>query len=537
MMSQVMIVDNEEHVRNGIQTLIEWDKYGIEIAAEASDGIEALELLKRINVDILITDIRMPEMDGLSLIEHVARDYPHIKCIVMSGFDEFSYAKKAIAYGVSEYLLKPSRTQEILNAVLKLTEVIESEKRLEHTLEQLRTGFRESFPLLKEDTLRRLITLDNPPYDRLLSILSLNKIEFPNLFYGVILLQIDNFHSLQQQFVPEHIELYKYSLKNIAEETVATEYHCVAFEQQDDIVLFLNTEEWIESESIIPLIQTLQRNLQQHLKFTVSIGLGSFGASASHLKNSYREATKALNNRFYNGIGKIVNYSETIDDDSDQTSYPLQQEKAILQAALQGEKEKLTDLLREFNVALKPESSSKDQILTSTNALVFALYRFCVEKNLNTAEIFGQDLIKMNRILAQSSLDRIQSLLYDMLLSISEKLNAKKNSNKLFHSALDYIQANFNKDISRETVAREMFITPGYLSLLFKQQLKLSFLEYLHHIRIKRACDHLRDRSLKLTDIAHSVGYQDEKYFFQVFKKYSGMTPSQYRNNFESSNM
>ncbi|MNJ71281.1 HTH-type transcriptional regulator YesS [compost metagenome] len=114
---------------------------------------------------------------------------------------------------------------------------------------------------------------------------------------------------------------------------------------------------------------------------------------------------------------------------------------------------------------------------------------------------------------------------------MSEQLTTKKNSNKLFESVLSYIKQNYTKNISREDVAREVYITPGYVSLLFKQEMKTSFLDYLHKIRIDEACHKLTDQSLRIGDVAHEVGYSDEKYFFQVFKKYIGMTPNQYRNN------
>ena len=119
-------------------------------------------------------------------------------------------------------------------------------------------------------------------------------------------------------------------------------------------------------------------------------------------------------------------------------------------------------------------------------------------------------------------------------IQISELLNEKKQSNKLFESILDYIRHHYNKDIHRETVANEVFITPGYLSLLFKQQLKISFLDFLHKVRIEQACILLKDQSKRVADIALQVGYNDEKYFFQVFKKYMGMTPKQFRNTIRS---
>lgn len=530
-MISLMIVDDEERARKGIRTLIDWNSRGITIAAEARDGVEALERLRETRVDILLTDIRMPEMDGLALIEKVVSDYPHIKCVIMSGFDEFAYAQKALALGASDYLLKPSRTHEILDTVLRLIDVIETERRQVNMLEQLKTGFRESFPLLKEKTLSRLVLSDNPPLERLLETLKINGIGFPYMFFGIIVLQIDNFHMLQQKYRNEDIELFKYGMKNIAEETLSVPFRGAAFEHQDDLILIMNTEDWVSSDTLVPYVEKLQQNIKSYLKFTVSVGIGSFDKHISHLRASYTEAVKALDLRYFIGTEKIVDYTETVEEEPTDTSYPLPQEKAILQAVLAGDRAEILNRLHQFNEALKPESTSKEHVLKSTIALVFALYRFCIEKNLNTNEVFGQDLTELTHLLAHSSMDYIMQSLTDTLLKITDQLSAKKNSNKLFESVLEYIQKNYHKDISRETVAREVFITPGYLSLLFKQEMKTNFLEYLHKIRTDRACELLRNRTLRISDIAHEVGYNDEKYFFQVFKKYIGLTPSQYRNN------
>jgi two-component system response regulator YesN len=530
-MINLMIVDDEERARIGIRTLIDWHSHDISIVAEARDGAEALELLREHHVDILLTDIRMPEMDGLTLIERVGSEYPHIKCVIMSGYDEFAYAKKALAIGASEYLLKPSRRQEILDIVLKLRITIEEERKQEETLTQLKTGFRESFPLLKEKTLSRLVMADNPPYDRLLANLQINGFEFPHLFFGVIVLKFDNFHLMQRKYRNEDIELFKYGMKNIAEETLSALYLCAAFEHQDDTILIFNTEEWIGTEELIPYVEKVQHNIKNYLKFSVSVGIGSIDKDICHLRISYREAVRALDMKYFIGTEQIVDYKETVDDDPAHTSYPLHQERALLQAVMTGDHTVILTRLQQFNEALKPESTSKEHVLKSTLALFFALYRFCIEKNINTSEVFGQNLAELTHIVEHSSMDYIMQALSDALVKVGEQLNDKKNNNKLFQTILAYIQQNYDKDISRETVAREVFITPGYLSLLFKQELKTNFLDYLHKIRINQACERLHNPSLKISDIAHSVGYNDEKYFFQVFKKYIGMTPSQYRNN------
>ncbi|WP_027092278.1 response regulator [Cohnella thermotolerans] len=531
-MFRLLIVDDEERARTGIRTLIDWAAHRIEIVGEARDGAEALEMMKTNRVDILLTDIRMPVMDGLELIGRVSEAYPHTKCVIMSGYDDFTYAQKAMAAGAGHYLLKPSRRKEILDLVLKLTEEIAAERREEERLEKLRSGFRESFPFLKENALSRLALTDNPPYERLLANLKLNDIVFPYPFFGAMAVQIDNLHTIQQKYGSVDIELFKYALKNIAEETFAPLCRCAAFEHNDDLFLILNAEEWLDAKAIVPYARDIQHNSERYLKFTVSVGIGSFDKDIRHLRTSCREAVKALNARFCGGNGRIADYVEAAEEeDFSNTSYPLADEKAVLQAVAKGEEEAIRDSLQAFLASLKPESASKDNVVNSIFALYFALYRYCIEKNVNVQEVFGSQLTEITRMLARSSLEHIMASLTDTALRVGEHLNARKNNNKLFESVLAYIRDNFRKDISRESVAREVYVTPGYISYLFKQQMQTSFVDYLHRIRIEHASRLLEDNSLRISDIAHEVGYQDEKYFFQVFKKYTGMTPNQYRNN------
>ncbi|MFC4303560.1 response regulator [Cohnella boryungensis] len=529
-MMNLMIVDDEERARNGIRTLIDWDSHHIRIVAEARDGAEALELLEHTPVDILLTDIRMPEIDGLELIEQVSRLYPDIKCVIMSGYDEFAYAQKAMAIGACHYLLKPSRRQEILELVVALTEEIEKERRKSRKLEQLKEGFHQSFPLLKENTLNRLVLSENPPYARLLANLKMNDMTLPHRFFGIMVIRMDNFHSFQKRISSEDIELYKYGLKNISEEIMSPLGQCAAFERNDELILLLNTEEWLSRESLASCAESIQQNAGSYLKFTVSVGIGSMGTEVSHLRLSYQEAVRALNAAFYIGEEKIVDYMEAVEGESEHTSYPLGVEKTVLQAVIHGEEPAIRERLSAFLQALHPENASKDHVLNSIFSLFFALYRLCIEKNVNVQEVFGQNLTSITHMLERSSMDSIMSALTDTALAVGQQLNSRKNGNKLFEAVLSYIQQNSHKDISRETVAREVYITPGYVSLLFKQQMQTSFLDYLHRIRIDRACQLFKDRGLRIADVAHDVGYQDEKYFFQVFKKYTGMTPNQYRN-------
>ena len=400
-MINVMIVDDEERARTGIKSLIDWQDHNICIIAEARDGAEALDLLNVHHVDILLTDIRMPEIDGLRLIGIVKEQHPHIKSVIMSGYDDFNYAKKALSLGASDYLLKPSRRQEILETVLKLTIEIDAEKKQLMNLELLKEGFRESLPLLREKALSRLVLSEDAPYEKLLSTLELSGLVFPHPFFGIVRIQIDNYITHQNQYGTFDIELLKYGLKNISEETLSVSTYCVAFEDQDDIIVILNSEKEQHSSQLFHLAETLKKNVQHYLNLSISIGIGNIDKKINQLRNAFMLATNALDTKFYMGHGKMIDYEEVLDGEPLMPTYPIELEKLILQSILTGEASNITKCIKLFQQSLNYEKNSKDHVLKFTFALYFALYRLCIDKDIDVNVVFGQDLEEDHKKISQ----------------------------------------------------------------------------------------------------------------------------------------
>lgn len=531
-MINLLIVDDEERARTGIRTLIDWASHDVDIIGEAGDGLEALELMRQHRVDILLADIRMPEMDGLTLIERVKQEFPHTRSVIMSGYNDFSYVKKAIALGASDYLLKPSRRQEITDTIVNVVGEILEEKRQNEHLQQLTAGFRESLPLLKERTLSQLVLSEEVSYDKIRASLELNRIVLPYDYFAVLVMQIDNLHSLQKSYPAFDLELLKYGLKNICEETVAQPNIGLSFEHQDEIIAILNMPAELNGDELLELAQAFQTNAKKYLKLGISVGIGLVGTQLPSLNISYTSAVNALDDHYSLGPGRIVNAQDAKNAAHESWSYPMLQEKNVLLSVMNGDADSIRESVATFMASLP---SSKEQIVSCALALYFALYKLYIEKNPGGDE-FGMNLQDSIDSISKEDPEGIRNELLAAAVKVGSLLSAKKNRNKLFESILAYIDENYYKDLSRETVAGEVFITPGYLSLLFKQQIQTNFLDYLHKIRIDQACLLLKDRSRKIGDIAMKVGYNDEKYFFQVFKKYTGLTPNQYRNNLEESN-
>lgn len=427
-MINIMIVDDEERARDGMKSLIDWQEHQMCIIAEARDGAEALELLAQKPVDILLTDIRMPEIDGLKLIEMVKEKYPHVKSIIMSGYNDFNYAKQALLLGASDYLLKPSRRQEILETVLKVANTIIAERQQSESLDLLKEGFRESLPLLRDKTLSKLVQSEDASYEKLLNRLELSGLVFPYALFGIMLVQIDNLYTYQKRFGTFDIELLKYGLKNISEEMMSDSTFCVAFEEHDDILVILNSDQPLNVDQFISLANKLQINAQRFLNLEVSIGIGSVDKKINQLRNAFVMAKHALDSQYYSGTSKIVDYEEYKEDEQWEYTYPVELEKLIIQSLLSGESAKISSSLDMFFQSLKANSKTKDHTLKFILALYFELYRLCIEKDLNTNEIFGLNVTEMISKLEKSDMDSIYDELLETILQISNELNQKSKA-------------------------------------------------------------------------------------------------------------
>lgn len=527
-MIKLLLVEDEEKIRNGIKNVINWDGLGINLYGEACNGYEALKLVYNEAPDIILTDIKMPIMDGLQLIEELKKEAPKIKYIIMSGYDDFDYIQRAIKLGVSDYILKPSGVQEIQDVIKKVKEQLLGEKDRETHLQNLMEQFKESISFMKEKYINKLITSEGKQIQTLREKLEFYNVNFKQQFVTVVLTRIIDLYSVDDSC---DIELMKFVVKNAVETTLMENYNCEVCENSDDIVSIINTEELIEKSSILTILKEIRVNLEREFSYSVCFGIGRSYKSISSANLSYKEAVNAVEEILFSSDNFIAVYQEGLEEGSVVDYYPLEEEKEILDCIKSGSKEMLDAKFNNYFVKLNRNHISKDVITKSVLGILFSLYHFCIEKNINTDEIFGQRFIVLNELQKNMDMNKKKEILIKISRKICMVVHNQKNVSKILKDAKKFIEDNYYKELSRKIVAKEVYITPSYLSFLFKKEMDTSFIEYLHNIRIEKACELLKDIRYKTYDVAMMVGYSDEKYFFQVFKKYKGVTPMKYRNS------
>ena len=528
-MLKLLIVDDEEEIRSGIRNIIDWESNSITVCGEAENGRQALSLINEFAPDIALIDIRMPIMNGLQLIEAIQSGEYHVKTVIFSGYDDFIYARQAVKFGVSDYLLKPCTPEEILATILKVKADIESELKRKSAYEQLKVKFNENLPLFRNQYFSRLINYESKYENKVLEDFELYKISIRTENITVVIVSIDNIYALYNEFSNEELELMRFEVKNTINEAISLRFRYELFENGDGIIVIANVDKDEYDQEFLPLLESIKNNIRNIMKFTITIGVGKSYGYISNIHQSYNEALKAGHAKFLIGTDSVIKYDDIPDEVIYETFYPIRDEKNIIESMRTGNIAELECELNNFFSNMNPGKLSKDIIQKSCLALVFSVFHLCVETNTGTDEIFGQRLKLIDDILKLETLDQMKGKLLQITREISKKINSRKSSNKLIEQALKFIEENYCQELSLEKVSNSLYINPRYFCVLFRQTMGINFIDYLHKTRIEKACEFLKNDHLKAYEIAYKVGYSDDKYFSQIFKKYTGMTPTQYR--------
>ena len=535
-MIKVFLVEDEVVMRNGIKNNIPWEKEGLIFAGEASDGELAYPMIKKAQPDILITDIRMPFMDGLELSELVKKEFPKIKIIILSGYNEFDYAKQAIHIGVTDYLLKPITASKLLEAVKKVADVIGKEREEEGMLERYRLEMAENTVLERQRLFRDLVT-SRINFKEALERGEELGLELSASFYQLMLFKLipSGPSSIWSDAVV--------SCQEAIEEHMEGRSHILVFDRGDEGWAFILTG---ESE------QEVERRMKEcavHLGELVHTYrdiqyFGSIGCCVNRLgdlQQSYQQAGQAFACRFFSEMNQVVHYSqmeqmlssaeEPIDIHSvDGSKVNRKTLENFLKQGISGE---ARGFVEEYfqNVGEKNYQS-----FMFRQYIIMDCY-LCVRTFL---EELGMDLSRlpdgvadMDMVMKErhsiTALKESLIRLFEETMLLRDSQTASKYS-QVLEEARAFIRGNYaREDISLNTVAARVNISPSYFSSIFSQEMGVTFVEYLTSVSMERAKELLMCSNMKTTEIGYEVGYKDSHYFGYLFKKTVGCTPKEYR--------
>ncbi len=525
-MLRVVIADDEMRVCRLVQMLVEWDTLGMELAGIASNGLEALTLVKDTKPDILITDIRMPGCDGLELIERARQAAPALEIVIISGYAHFEYAQTALRYGVGDYLLKPIK-KDALNATLKkLAERCQTRAASVNTLESLRQNSQKGHDLLRGRLLEDLLQerLEAPTAEQLK-----NDYGFP---VGTGLLQV---YLLKMDYAPGALEnaslpILQSKAAQVLEPALGSLCTTALLQFYKNTGYGLLHYEPQQKGAVRRVLRDcLNQLVAQQFFFgavAFSLAVGKAVQSPCELPQSMHTARLAVCERLVEGTGRLLESAPApsplrLRQVLDNYSHGIEQAADALNADVA---EKAAEALRHAVVQTPDVRGYELLELVLAAGRIFAL-RLHLNDDSDPAKAFAAHCALCGS--AEQLFECLRNFQRDQL----QLLWAQQENEAIrpIRIAKQYIQQHYNEPISLEDVCAATGFSASYFSTLFKKETGEGFSKYLARIRVEKAKTLLQDTDLPIAQVCDRVGYNDIKHFTGTFKKITSLNPGQYR--------
>lgn len=518
---KVFFVEDEIITREGIRDNVDWRGSGFEFCGEAADGEMALPLLRSAQPDVLITDIKMPFMDGLQLSKIVRERMPWVKIIILSGHDEFEYAQKAISLGVTDYLLKPVTVQKLETVLQKLASQLDQERKEQEELKRLQEQIEENQAVLRERFLFKLLVGAISPAEAVEKgqMLGLDLIA---RHYLVVIIKLELGDRTEQYDHDEYLQVQD-SLIELAERNPDI---FVVKRDWGDIILIVkgNTPEYIEEECGL-LLEEIRRTVAG-TRYRLNIGVGASKERIADINQSFVDALMHIQNPVHAslpGLNQPIERRELLKLDNTAV-------ENYLRCGVRDD----FDIF--FNAYLHPLGD------TALNSILIKNYIF-MDVILSTARLINElggeiekivpELSSIDRILTDiKSVEQLREQAYKIVSAGLAYRDSQPNNQhvQLIRQAREYIEQHYtNPDLSLNDVAAHVNLSASHFSVVFSQETCQTFKEYLTEIRMTKARELLRMTALRSADIAYKVGYNDPHYFSSVFKKHTGLSPIEFR--------
>jgi len=525
-----VIVDDEREIREGIRDNIPWEELGFSFAGAYGNGAEALEALEKEMPDVVMTDINMPFMDGLALGERVLLSSPSTKLLILTGYDDFEYARQALRIKASDFILKPVTPRELRATLAALKRTLDEEDVEKRDLEQLKRQLEESRPLLRERFLNRLLVAEAPPADLEGRLASLG-IPIPADSGAFQVIAVES----EARRAGEDLELDLIAARNSVVSALGQDWPGLAFQDPEDRIVVVSWGQSAEElyRENLKAAETLAARLSRSEGAPARVGVGEAVGELGALGRSYREAMRSLAWLRIRGGKRVGAYRELTGKISDAHATRANWGKAISAALRTASVDSALNLVGEMAETLRSSFTSVEAYYLSLRMTLAALIDLMDDLEIPDAEIFdpGSDPFAEIGKLTDSAGTR--AWFAGLVQRIARYLGARQENfaESKAREAAAYIEERYaDADLSLASLCKDLYISTSYFSHIFKKHADRTFVEYLTELRVRKAQELLRTSSMKTYEVAGEVGYRDAHYFSLIFRKATGTTPSAYRN-------
>lgn len=526
----ILLVDDETAVREGIRSRTPWEKYNFEVIGEAGNGIEALEMVTELRPDVVITDIRMPYLDGMELIKELKAAYPAITLIILSGYDEFTYAQQAIRFDVSEYVLKPVSVEDICNLLERLSKRLDEDIQRLQDQDRLKQAYQQALPIIREKFLVSLLATVRQGLEGNLVARARE--------YGYDL-DMDEF--MVCVFETDHDEddpLQALAMFQVAEDVFSKEEGAIVFGFENQVVIIFTANS--HGQGMYDAVfrkQTFRKAEQllaylQKYSFKVVLGLGGLVHTPQAIAQTYQQALSALNYSASYPEQSLLFINDLEQLKGEETLGGLEQLKSnVLVAVKLGSELQVSEAVSQlFGEHLA--SMSQQELQTLLLELASSLNE--------VAQAYGHSLFMVGEegrnlfleLGSLTTLGKAKRWFTKFCLSLHCLISGQREKShvQFIQQAKEFIAKHFTEaGFGLDQICEMIGVSPSYFSSTFKREVGLSFVQYLTGIRMDRAKELLVKTEGKTYEISQAVGYSEPNYFSFSFKRYVGLSPSQYR--------
>nr|WP_302700229.1 response regulator [uncultured Blautia sp.] len=534
---RLLIAEDELWLRKRLVSTIDWSSYGISEVYEAEDGGEALEIALKEKPDIVITDIRMPELSGIDLMKKLNENSIFSKMIVVSGYDDFEYAQGALRMGAINYLLKPVDEEELLDSVKRCVEELKKEKNKETVFDKQSAASEMLMEHIYEDL---IFETSEKRTEELLQKLSRKEIGFPFQSAAVVNMQVrEHTFFVNDKVKSDMWSVYQWLRRNLQEDCYECQYLYMRG-SQIVLLLFGDDPEAKFMERVENWVQLILEALQKELNISLFMAAGDVTDDFSGIHRSYEMAQKKIKEKRAEEKRILaLRNQETAQELNTRFDdvYGEYDFKLLIKEIRNGDSEKaqteLQAILQSSSRRLQSADMMKLQLfyMNFINRIAGA----CLPECEAYADELAMQCMTVMRELIYIGSDTIVTEMWDCLRKFVEKLvevyqeNNGKRKHWMIDQVLQYVEENYNTALSTRDIAGRFFMNTSYFSKLFHEQMGCTFSNYLINVRVEKAKMMLTQTNMKLYDIAEAVGYTNVQYFSTIFKEKEGLTPSAFR--------
>jgi two-component system response regulator YesN len=537
---KVLIVDDDAVARTHLKTLIDWEKNGYVVCGEAQNGMNAIHLIRESLPDIVVTDMSMPVMNGVALIEYIADNHPAINTIALSGYDDFDYVRQSMKYGAVDYLLKYRLSSESLLAVLSaardsILRDRDAGARKQLMQERLSAGS----TALKKDFIRRLLFDDTKDIPSLQQEINLLGLELDTRNLAVVAFEIDDYQMLQEKFTRKEMGTILSSIEDMTVQILKDSGKSVAshIDKGKFVIIFsfgsIHSDLFIYNQ-MLTSVDRIKVSIKRYLNITASFSVGKLLNNIAEIGRYYQEADLALRDKFYKGKDNILRESSIQKAGKKFTNLDIQDEKCILHALKAMDRKKLSEHVdRVFEKMLENEPDYKSTQMICVE-LINILNRVAREISIDIGEIYTDEDIPYDEMKKYETISDVKQWILHIYLKLIDRIELfqlRSDYSDNITKSMEYIHKNFKRNISLNDVADYIGVNSSYLSRTFKEECGKGFVEYLNFVRVEYVKRMLGDGHARLKDTAVEAGFNNYTYFFKVFKSLTGMTPAEYENS------